>query len=123
MIFGMIGQDEVNYTNEVKNYVEGVLNASLAASVEGDPAREHTNLTLLQKLLLNNGEREKVINRIVAHSIKYSMPSYKANLQSNDRRTVFMRQIYSFLDMHQISLLAVHFDKQIELEKSEEHSR
>ena len=49
-MFGMIGQDERNYTNEVRNYVNGILNSSLLAGVEGNPTREHNNLVLLQKL-------------------------------------------------------------------------
>ena len=51
------------------------------------------------------------------------MPSYKPNLLPAERRTVFMRQIYSFLDVYQVSLLAIYFDKQIEQEKLEKHSR
>ena len=55
--------------------------------------------------------------------MNYCMSSYKSNLSDDVRRTVFMRKVYSFLDMHQISLLAVQFDKQIEAAKAEKHSR
>ena len=41
MNFGMQSQDEVKYVEEVRNYVEGVLNLSLSAKVEDNPEREH----------------------------------------------------------------------------------
>ena len=123
MNYGMLPQDAVNYENEVRNYVSGLLTASLSAGVDLDPAREHTNLMLLQKLLGNPELRDEIVERIVNHGIKYSMVSYKTNLTSDVRETVFMRKIYSFLSMYQISLLAVHFDKQIEAEKTQKHSR
>ena len=117
-MFGMIGQDERNYTNEVRNYVNGIL-----AGVEGNPTREHNNLVLLQKLLADEEARNEIVERITNRGIKSSMPSYKPNLLPAERRTVFMRQIYSFLDVYQVSLLAIYFDKQIEQEKLEKHSR
>jgi len=122
-MFGMIGQDERNYTNEVRNYVNGILNSSLLAGVEGNPTREHNNLVLLQKLLADEEARNEIVERITNRGIKSSMPSYKPNLLPAERRTVFMRQIYSFLDVYQVSLLAIYFDKQIEQEKLEKHSR
>ena len=122
-MFGMIGQDERNYPNEVRNYVNGILNSSLLAGVEGNPTREHNNLVLLQKLLADEEARNEIVERITNRGIKSSMPSYKPNLLPAERRTVFMRQIYSFLDVYQVSLLAIYFDKQIEQEKLEKHSR
>ena len=122
-MFGMIGQDERNYTNEVRNYVNGILNSSLLAGVEGNPTREHNNLVLLQKLLADEEARNEIVERITNRGIKSSMPSYKPNLLPAERRTVFMRQIYSFLDVYQVSLLAIYFDKQIEQEKLEKYSR
>ena len=123
MNYGMLPQDAVKYENEVRNYVSGLLTASLSSGVDLDPAREHTNLMLLQKLLGNPELRNEIVERIVEYGIKYSMVAYKTNLVGDTRETVFMRQIYSFLSMYQISLLAVHFDKQIEAEKTQKHSR
>lgn len=123
MKYEMLPQDGIRYVNEVRNYVNGNLAASLSAEVDMDPAREHTNLVLLQKILSNSELREEIVERIVNHGIKHSMLSYKMNLASDVRETVFMRQIYSFLNLYQISLLAVHFDKQIEEEKNQKHSR
>lgn len=114
MNFGMLSQDETNYVNEVKIYVEGVLNLSLSAKIEDNPEREHRNLVLLNKLLSDLALRNNIVERITTYGIKHSMGSYLANLEPNARRTVFMRQIYSFLDVHQISLLASYFDKELE---------
>lgn len=114
MNFGMISQDKVKYVNEVKNYVEGVLNLSLSAKIEGNPEKEHNNLVLLNKLLSDASFRNEIVERITAYGIKCSMGPYLINLEPNARRTVFMRKIYSFLDVHQISLLASYFDKELE---------
>lgn len=114
MNFGMQSQDEVKYVEEVRNYVEGVLNLSLSAKVEDNPEREHSNLMLLKKLLSNTELRNQIIDKITEYGIKNSMYSYSVTRDANTRRTVFMRQIYSFLDVHQISLLAQHFAKELE---------
>ena len=69
---------------------------------------------LLNSLLSDSTLRNEIIERIVAYGIKYSMGSYLTNLEPNARRTVFMRKIYSFLDVHQVSLLASYFAKELE---------
>ncbi len=123
MKYGMLPQDNEKYENEVRTYVNGVLTASLSTGIDLDPAKEHEHLMLLQKLLANPELREQIVEKIVNYGIRYSMLSYKPNLNSEVRETVFMKQIYSFLTTYQISLLAVQFDKQIEAEKAQEHSR
>ena len=64
MNFGMLSQDETNYVNEVKIYVEGVLNLSLSAKIEDNPEREHRNLVLLNKLLSDLALRNNIVERI-----------------------------------------------------------
>lgn len=123
MDYKMLPQDTTKYENEVRNYVKAILPSSLSAGVDMDPAREHTNLRLLQKLLANPELREEIEERIISYGIKFSMGSYKTNLTSDLRMAVFMTKIYSFLSSYQVSLLAVHFDKQIEAEKEQKHSR
>ena len=123
MKYDMLPQDAVNYENEVRTYVNGILSAALSAEVDMDPAREHTNLMLLQKLLANPELRSEIVERIVNYGMKFSMVAYKTNLNNDLRERVFMRKIYSFLSAYQITLLAVHFDKEIEAEKSQKHSR
>lgn len=123
MDYGMMKQDATKYENEVRNYVGGVLTASLSAGVDLDIAREKENLALLSKLLGDTELRNQIVERIVEHGIKYSMSSYKINLSDELRETIFMRRIYSFLDMQQIATLAKHFDRQITEERTQKHSR
>ena len=123
MDYKMLPQDATKYENEVRNYVKAILPSSLSAGVDMDKVREHTNLRLLQKLLANPEIREEIEERIISYGIKFSMVAYKTNLPRDLRIVVFMTKIYSFLSSYQISLLAVHFDKQIEAEKTQKHSR
>lgn len=123
MDYKMLPQDATTYENEVRNYVKAILPSSLSAGVDMDPAREHTNLMLLQKLLANPELREEIEERIISYGIKFSMVAYKTNLPSDLRMTVFMTKIYSFLSSYQVSLLADYFNKQIEAEKEQKHSR
>ena len=119
----MTKQDAVKYTNEVKNYVTASLGAALSAEVDGDVARTTTNLELLKRILADTELRDEIRERITNYGVQYSMVAYKINLEPELREMVFMRKIYDFLSFYQISLLAVHFDKQITAEKSEKHSR
>lgn len=122
-MFEMLSKDINSYSNEVRKYVDGILLAALTAEVDLDKARQQQNLLVLNKILGNSLLRYEIVDRIVDYGMNYCMSSYKSNLSDDVRRTVFMRKVYSFLDMHQISLLAVQFDKQIEAAKAEKHSR
>ncbi len=111
------------YESEVRAYVAGNLEAALSAQVDGDIPMEKRNLLLLSRILEDNELKNEIIDRIVNYAIHFSMVSYKPNFAPDIQRTIFMRKIYSFLNSYQLSLLAVHFDKQISAEKSEKRSR
>ena len=119
----MLNGDIGSYEREVEEYVNGTLLASLTVEMNGDIAKQKRNLLIADKILSDPEFKEKLVNRITAHTMKYSMLSYKENLSSSDRRKVFMRQVYSFLSMNQMSLLAVAYTQQIEATKTQEHSR
>ena len=109
MNFGMLPQDLNEYVKEVKGYVDGLIYPSLLAEVDLDKPREQRNRALYAEIINNPELKNTIVNKIVERGIRYSMVAYKTNLPSNLRKQVFMRKIYSFLNMYQISLLVDYF--------------
>lgn len=118
---------ELNYTSfefvdEVRNYVNGVLTASLTAENIYEPEKQQRTTELLNKIYENPELGKQIAERIVAHGIKYSA-TYAYDAYSKNRREIFMRYLYAFLNQSQIANLAVYFDRQIEAEKAQEETQ
>ena len=123
MNFGMLPQDLNEYVKEVKGYVDGLIYPSLLAEVDLDKPREQRNRALYAEIINNPESKNTIVNKIVERGIMYSMVAYKTNLPSNLRKQVFMRKIYSFLNMYQISLLVDYFYSGKDVELEQKHSR
>ena len=126
----LLYQDIMSYLPEMKEYVEGTLLASLSMEIDMDKPRERRNKALYEKLLLNPELKDRMVNELVKHGLKYTLlESYNQKLADgkmlfsddpktpNSRRTVFMRKFYSTLSLYQISLRAVYLDDKFEAEK------
>ena len=133
-------QDIMSYLPEMKKYVEGTLLAALSMEIDMDKIRERRNKVLYEKLLANPELKNRIINELVKNGLEHALVySYKQNLSNgaskvidgrmiyedlsqdkkveNTRRTVFMREFYSYLSTYQIALKAEYLDKKIDAEK------
>ena len=137
---GILYEDIMSYLPEMKQYVEGTLLAALTMEIDMDKIRERRNKMLYEKLLANPELKNTIINELVKNGLAHTLAySYKQNLSNgaskvidgrtiyedlsedkiieNTRRTVFMREFYSYLSTYQIALKAEYLDKKIDAEK------
>lgn len=112
----------LEYGEEVYDYVKGNLGMALltpdVSNVENVQGR------YIHSLIVADGElKEQLVKYIAARAIRFSAYAYKDYNYAGDRREVFMRQVYSFLNLKQISEIAkFYMNKQLQ-ENTQKHSR
>jgi len=85
--------------------------------VNVDFQRDLAAKAIYEKTLSDPEYKKELINLITVYAIKNSQGSFKLNLNKDVMETVFMRKIKQFLHPANIRLLALSFDKDIEVSK------
>ena len=106
------------YANQIREYVEQNLDMALLAGYSDGTYdrinKERENLNLYRNMVLNPELREQIITNIVSYTIKNTNASFKPELPKNACDSYYMNAVKSFLNSHQLVLLAKYFNQEVQ---------
>ena len=106
------------YANQIREYVEQNLDMALLAGYSDGTYdrinKERENLNLYRNMVLNPELKEKIIAKITEYVISKLQTSFKAELPESSRESYYMNSVKTFLDSHQMVLLAKKFSQEIQ---------